>query len=59
MTKIKLKDIKESKGTTDWEKLKKQSDREIRENALSSQDAKLLSDYELTQLYRAKSEQGS
>lgn len=59
MTKINLKDIKESKGSTDWEKLKKQSDREIRENALSSHDAKLLSDYELTQLYRAKSEQGS
>jgi hypothetical protein len=59
MKKINLKDIKNSHGSTNWTTVRKQTDAEIKEAALKSQDAKLLSVLELAQLRRAGSEQGA
>lgn len=58
MKKIKLEDIKNSHGSTNWNELKKQTDADI-EKAAKHSDAKLLSEYELSQLRRDNSEQGA
>jgi hypothetical protein len=57
--KVKLEDIKNSHGSTNWSAVQNQSDVEIQEAASKSQDAKLLSEHELSQLQRVNSEQGA
>lgn len=59
MTKIKLKDIKKSYGSTNWTKLQKQTDDDVEKAATSSKDSKLLTETELAQLRRAHSEQAT
>ena len=58
MKKIKLEDIKNSHGTTNWNELKKQTDADI-EKAAKFSDAKLLTEIELSQFRRDNSEQGA
>ena len=52
MKKIKLDNIKNCRGTTNWAKVKQQSDAEIEQAANKSKAAPLLSILELTQLRR-------
>lgn len=58
MRKVKLEDIKNSHGTTNWSELKRQTDADI-EKAAKCSDAKLLTEHELSQFYRNNSEQGA
>jgi len=58
MKKIKLEDIKNSHGTTNWNELKKQGDVDI-EKAAKFSDARLLNEIELSQFRRDNSEQGA
>lgn len=59
MKKIKLEDIKNSHGSTNWAAVSKQTDADVEEIASKSSDAKLLSEPELAQLRRVSSEQGA
>ncbi|WDD98284.1 hypothetical protein [Thalassomonas actiniarum] len=56
MKKIKLEDVKSSRGTTDWAKVRRQTDDDIVQSASKSKDAQLLTELELTQFYRAERE---
>ncbi|WDE11043.1 hypothetical protein [Thalassomonas haliotis] len=56
MKKIKLEDVKNSRGTTDWANVRRQTDDDIAQSALKSKDAQLLTELELTQFYRAERE---
>ena len=47
MTKINLNGLSSLKDNTDWEKVEKQSDEEIKHAAISDQKAPLLADHEL------------
>lgn len=58
MKKIKLEDIRNSHGTTNWSELKKQTDADI-EKAAKHSDAKLLTEIELSQFRRDNSAQGA
>ncbi|GAB2190274.1 hypothetical protein MAH1_18820 [Sessilibacter sp. MAH1] len=51
--KIKLQDVKNSRGSTNWNELKKQTDTDIEKVAKSS-EAKLLTNIELSQFRRSK-----
>ncbi|WP_281559509.1 hypothetical protein [Thalassomonas sp. RHCl1] len=60
MKKIKLEDVKSSRGTTDWAKVRRQTDDDIVQSASKSKDAQLLTELELelTQFYRIEKEPG-
>ncbi|WP_226648102.1 hypothetical protein [Microbulbifer variabilis] len=53
MKKIKLEEIKNSRGSTNWEAIKNQSDSDI-ERAAKNSDAKLFSEIELSQFRTEK-----
>lgn len=54
MKKIKEKDIKNSKGRTNWTQLENQTEAEINNAALSDKEARLLKDHELMSLKKPK-----
>ncbi len=55
MKKIKLEDIKNSHGSTNWPELKKQTDADI-EKAAKFSEANLLTEVELSQFRRDNNE---
>ena len=57
--KIKLEDVKNCHGSTNWSAVRKQTDAEIEDAVSKYRDAKLLSEHELAQMRRASSEQGA
>ena len=59
MAKIKLKEIKNSRGSTNWDVVRRQTDEEIQKAASSSPDSKLLTEFEISELRRENSEQGT
>lgn len=59
MAKIKLNDIKSSRGSTNWEVVRQQTDEEIQKAASTSPDSKLLTEYEISELRRENSEKGA
>jgi len=54
MKKLNLKDIATTHGSTNWKKLRNQTDSEIEKNAKKSNDAKLLKPLELAELRLTK-----
>ena len=54
MKKLNEKDIKVSKGKTNWTLLEKQTEEEINNAALSDPDARLLKDFELMKMKKPK-----
>lgn len=56
MPKIDLKDVKDSRGNTNWPAVMKQTDADIEKNTSKSIDTKPLTVIELAQLRRAERE---
>lgn len=59
MAKIRLEDVKNSRGATDWETVRKQTDEAIQKVAVTSSDSKLLTEFEISELRRENSKQGA
>lgn len=59
MKRIKLDDIKTSAGATNWAAVKQQTDSDIEKKAKNHTESKLLTELELAQLRRPRSDQNS
>lgn len=59
MRKIKLDEIKNSFGATNWVAVKQQKDDDIEQKPKSSTDSRPLTDIELLELRRVRSEQSA